>query len=742
MVSILNSRFSVVSYDGEDDGRHPIKNILTPGPQSHCSKKNSNCNLILQCADEFALIHAALKAPDPEMCTSPIKGCLIWVSNELPTVEATAEFDDSLDRSWELTKQRSIEAVRRRQPGGPVAFIETRGDELEGYQNLVKPFPVGRFVHVKFLRGEDPTGIDIGKLWLLGLKGPEARQKAEALAQPIEFPERFNLITTPVKAFQELTGRHKKSLDFVSTAQAQAPTGFPLSDEPHLLVFSRDEPRPELQAALQAAAPQYRAEYGLAVVWIGAMTPRALADFAAEKLGVAQGELAIRLVDYTVGIYHRLVIGLNIIARHPTLQSSPPLSTDSRTGRPVERTVLTAPFPLIFFFHPPDPLTTQRNRKWAAPADMELTDSVELLGEWIADTQSGRAEPFVLSAPALQPGVTVVTGSSFGELVLDPATDVFLGIFADCTLSDSPPNHRAPSSPRSKPCQRVSPLVARLAALIHHPTLRIAKVNIDKNDIPKEYCPEDHIPLLKMFPAGPAPKQVLTYDGDRTRVAMATFIHQHIAGPKFDLEALMPTLREEDAVAEKIDEALHALQATSALLERVGAEEDPHVRAAMDGVEKAIPTGNIDRITEALATLVIDTEPMHAQLKQLVSARSAEVLGDCKRVTAPAEIEMCKVQAEEERKPLVVYYMKETEENLDDMLGIDEFMGGLAAQLPAMFIKADICTPAMEAMATEQRVTVYPTFAFWKEGVEAKRIEMGDPFVIRMAVMELLSRQK
>ncbi|KAJ4460031.1 hypothetical protein PAPYR_3746 [Paratrimastix pyriformis] len=681
MVSILNENFELVCYDGGNDGYNAEQNILLPPPVFHCSKQPRNCNLIIRCtAGDFTLVHLALLGPTG--CTAPVRGALVWVSDEQPSIEATQDLNDNTTDAWEVTKERCIQAVEKKLPGGPVAFIECDETTLEGSCNFQKPFPSGRFMLIKFLRGAADENIDIFKLWILGFVGPDHRAQAEALPQPVAFPESFHLLSEPLRDFQELHQR----------------TRYPLCSDLHLVIFSRDQPREEVYRALEAAAPQLRRERGVVVLWVGAGSDPTKAHRIARKLGVDVEKYAIRLVD------------------------------------------------------------NQTERKFAPPASMDPTRVDEVLS-FLADVTSGRVHPYRLSAPRPEgdadprhPGLTVVTGNTFEELLLDPAVDAFMDAYADWSAEDTRPSSGtlihlavlvggvgAGDWGRCMPCQVVGPMVTRLAALVRHPTLRICKIDVDANQLPPEYCPEDFIPLLKMFPAGPTPKQPVSFEGPRTLEGLATFIHQHMTtSPKFDLEALLPTLRQEDAEM--------AVRHPPRPPATVAPCRGPELRRALHTLEDAIEAKNIARVEEGHAAC----DPLEAKYREMMLRKSIEALGPCKRVASPQELQTAKEEADRDQRLLVIYAMKASphtagcecgcREDTADTLSMDEVFGELARSMSHVaFVKADICTGEMETLAGQLGLEEYPSFIFWHRGAEARRIVIGSAQEVRAAIEAILA---
>ena len=111
-------------------------------------------------------------------------------------------------------------------------------------------------------------------------------------------------------------------------------------------------------------------------------------------------------------------------------------------------------------------------------------------------------------APADNSGaVTVVTGNTFSEIVLNDAADVFVEFYA----------------PWCGHCKNLAPKWEELGAeFASDDNVVIAKIDATANDTPQKI---EGFPTLIFYPAGHK-AQPITYSGDRTPTAMADFVRQ------------------------------------------------------------------------------------------------------------------------------------------------------------------------------------------------------------------------
>ena len=118
------------------------------------------------------------------------------------------------------------------------------------------------------------------------------------------------------------------------------------------------------------------------------------------------------------------------------------------------------------------------------------------LGAWAARVLSGSCQPTLLGEPAPPgdahpafPFLSVVTSDSFQRLVLDSATDVALEAY----LSDCPM------------CQALGGRV-RMAAYLaraYFPHVRVAVMNVDDNERPRQWMPGPAFPTIQMYNGEP-----------------------------------------------------------------------------------------------------------------------------------------------------------------------------------------------------------------------------------------------
>lgn len=93
--------------------------------------------------------------------------------------------------------------------------------------------------------------------------------------------------------------------------------------------------------------------------------------------------------------------------------------------------------------------------------------------------------------------------------------------------------------PGCGPCVAVAPTIAKLAEILQVvPSIRIAKINCDHNDLDRKYLPETSIPNIKLFPKGNKGEKTpvrdliklenpIKYQGVRTLGDFLKFLHDN-----------------------------------------------------------------------------------------------------------------------------------------------------------------------------------------------------------------------
>lgn len=154
---------------------------------------------------------------------------------------------------------------------------------------------------------------------------------------------------------------------------------------------------------------------------------------------------------------------------------------------------------------------TQGPKKVWPLLDPEDNFSEELLIDFLHEVKNGK-KPFVKSAKAPKKNdgpVTIVTGNTFEQIVMDPKKDVLIEFYA----------------PWCGHCKQLEPIYKKLGKFYKDDAdLVIAKMDMIANDIPNENIPEvTGFPTIKFVTKS---NQVVDYDGSRDLKGFKKFIKQ------------------------------------------------------------------------------------------------------------------------------------------------------------------------------------------------------------------------
>jgi len=165
----------VISTDGGQESEHySVENVVENNMRVYCTQIENNVNIVLECPERVLITHVIVKLP-LAMFTAPCKSGLVWISDEQPKVEDTAQYDNF----------NSADTVGL--PGGAVLCFDVP-DAHSTYNEYKLANPCyGRFVHIKLLRAIFPgRNIDIQYIGLVAFSGdpftiPEVANVGEKL---------------------------------------------------------------------------------------------------------------------------------------------------------------------------------------------------------------------------------------------------------------------------------------------------------------------------------------------------------------------------------------------------------------------------------------------------------------------------------------------------------------------------------------------------------------------------------
>eukprot|EP00906_Rhabdomonas_costata_P016276 RCo023364 len=214
---LLNSHLQALSYNGghfapsgNPNPEYCVTNCLNTSTKIHRSRR-SNCDLVLSLRSRAAedagmtLTHVALRAPTQSVV--PLRGALLWVSEEEPDPESyTAKFTTL--PSEELA---NVEVAVRPHPHQPVLGLYLPPEPESGretYHEFAVP-PWCRYIHVKFLNAHHPADapegllspLEVECLALVGFLGgiPTGARRpyfspTQLLGQPVALPPQWNAL--------------------------------------------------------------------------------------------------------------------------------------------------------------------------------------------------------------------------------------------------------------------------------------------------------------------------------------------------------------------------------------------------------------------------------------------------------------------------------------------------------------------------------------------------------------------
>ena len=142
------------------------------------------------------------------------------------------------------------------------------------------------------------------------------------------------------------------------------------------------------------------------------------------------------------------------------------------------------------------------------------------------------------------PGITVLTGDSFDEIVLQSTKHVLVALTAEWC----------------GPCRMLKPHLYRLARMLEKSEdVVIAIMDVDKNDKDARFFPEKTVPNVKLFVQG-SKRTPFSFRGPRTADGLLAFIREHT---KIDVDNIVreayPPFREKGGVAQLQRRMLAAL---------------------------------------------------------------------------------------------------------------------------------------------------------------------------------------
>jgi len=129
------------------------------------------------------------------------------------------------------------------------------------------------------------------------------------------------------------------------------------------------------------------------------------------------------------------------------------------------------------------------------------------LTPWLKSEPEPSKEDVIANGP-----VGVLVGTSFTARAHDSSVDVLVDFYA----------------PWCGHCRKFEPAYKKLAAKLKHVrSLKIMKIDATRNEI--ENMQIMGFPTIILFPAGQAPKQQITYHGNRQHEDMVRWLHEHCA---------------------------------------------------------------------------------------------------------------------------------------------------------------------------------------------------------------------
>jgi hypothetical protein len=175
-------QFELVSSDGgqfSEDYR--CEYMLDNDASVYCTLKKENTNIILKIAESssFVLTHILIKAPETGF-TCPIGSGLIFVYDDLPSVDSTSRFDSFSPAKYRQYMQSKIENNERINESDPALFFDLR----DGWYTLQKlPIPrFGRYVLIKLIRSRNVgENVDIQYIGFKGFVGSHTFGYAELI---------------------------------------------------------------------------------------------------------------------------------------------------------------------------------------------------------------------------------------------------------------------------------------------------------------------------------------------------------------------------------------------------------------------------------------------------------------------------------------------------------------------------------------------------------------------------------
>lgn len=156
-VAALNSSFELVSYNG---GCHApgyeVMNVIKSSTEPHCSQAGKNFDLVLRYVPVAGFDLATVVIGPATSCTSPLRTCAIWVSEDEPAIGSyAAAYND-----WDASKPFPENTPR------PAVFIDTN---VTRAKSLAGESCSGRYLHIKFIDNSlERTNIDCGPIVLRG----------------------------------------------------------------------------------------------------------------------------------------------------------------------------------------------------------------------------------------------------------------------------------------------------------------------------------------------------------------------------------------------------------------------------------------------------------------------------------------------------------------------------------------------------------------------------------------------
>ncbi|KAK9829597.1 hypothetical protein WJX72_006805 [[Myrmecia] bisecta] len=166
---------------GQYSQSYCCSNMFNADRSCYCSHKRGGINVVAEHVggDSFTLSHIEIRAPT-EGFTSPLQQGMVFVSWEMPDLEATKRFDSWTLEDYEQYARSQATLSQRASQTDPVLFFN-----LQDSHRLMLELPVarsGRYVHIKLLRPQSwGENIDVQYIGLHGWSGQRSF--------PYAFPE-------------------------------------------------------------------------------------------------------------------------------------------------------------------------------------------------------------------------------------------------------------------------------------------------------------------------------------------------------------------------------------------------------------------------------------------------------------------------------------------------------------------------------------------------------------------------